>query len=107
MAKKKSRPKSKPKIDAANHGVDLKGVLESMRPALAELGTAVAIGEAAGIAANSVRIMLRGETTPSIGALAAMAEAVGGRIVVKYEPRVVKYEPRVLKRSKKKKSRQG
>lgn len=97
MADKKSKPKSYPKIDAADHGVDLKAVLDAMKPALAELGTAVAIGEVAGIAANSVRVMMRGETTPSIGALAAMAEATGGRIVVKYEPRV-------LKRSKKKKT---
>lgn len=89
MAKKKARPaRSAPghskRLDPADYGIDLAAILEEIKPNLAGM-THAEIGQAAGLRPMSVSHLLNGVKPPSLGALAALAKASGGRLSVRYE----------------------
>ncbi|PHQ35184.1 helix-turn-helix domain-containing protein [Rhodopirellula bahusiensis] len=91
MAKKKSATTAKPtkptsgkRIDRAAYGIDLPAVLETIRPRLA--GTHAEIADRAGMSKGNVSNVLSGAKEPSLGHLAALARAAGGRIDVTFIP---------------------
>ncbi len=87
MAKKKAKPRSQgQRIDLLELGIDLRAILDDkIRPNLT--GTYAEIGErAGGMPAGAVSNVLNGHDPASLGAVAALAKASGGRIVVRYDP---------------------
>ncbi|WP_168566857.1 hypothetical protein [Crateriforma spongiae] len=89
MAKKKTktppRRDTSGRIDLSDFGIDLSAILEEIRPHLN--GTYAEIGKRAGnMPAGSVSNTVNGHVKPSLGAVAAIAHATGGRLVVRYEP---------------------
>ena len=87
MAKKRRRKRrdQSGRIDVTEYGIDLATILGEIRPHLK--GTLEEIGERAGnMSRGSVSNTLNGSVKPSLGAVAALAHASGGRLVVKYEP---------------------
>ena len=92
MAKKKSNAKT-PNIPVRQghdnrfnltaFGIDLPALLEEIKPHLH--GTRAEIGSrAGGLPENNVNRLFNGQLKPSLGALAALAAASGGKLVVKY-----------------------
>ncbi|QDV86058.1 helix-turn-helix domain-containing protein [Planctomycetes bacterium TBK1r] len=86
MAKKKAAkaPTAK-RIDVSAYGIDLPGLIEEIRPHVEGM-TYEQIGERAGLPRGSVSNYFNGTAKPSLGAVAALAQAAGGRVVVKFEP---------------------
>lgn len=85
MAKKKAKKRdSSARIDAATYGIDLSKIIEEIRPHLS--GTMGEIAAQAGtMTAGTVSNTLNGSAKPSLGAVAALAHASGGQLVVKFE----------------------
>lgn len=73
------------RMDAAEHGIDLPAVLESIKPHLAGM-TQAEIGEACGVSTMAVSHLMTGFRNPSIGMLAALAKAAGGTLEVRFQP---------------------
>lgn len=71
------------RIDLKALGIDLDAILEEIREDLGAM-TRAELGQRAGLAANNVRRMLNKDKPTSLGALAAMASALGGKIEVRY-----------------------
>lgn len=86
MAKKKTPKRDQRKrIDVAAYGIDLAKIVSEIRPHLQ--GTYEEIGQrAARMPANNVNRILNGHLKPSLGALAALADASGGELIVTYKP---------------------
>jgi len=92
MGKKKTATKrsrtprdTSTRINLADYGIELSAVIEEIRPYLS--GTRAEISERAGaMTSTSISNVLNGSVKPSLGAVAALAHASGGRIIVKYEP---------------------
>ena len=70
---------------AIDQGIDLAAIVEEIRPHFGDM-TYPEVGELAGIPAGSVSNLLNGSRKPSLGMVAALAHASGGRLVVRYEP---------------------
>lgn len=87
MAKKKAKksPTAK-RFDVTHYGIDLPALIAEIRPHLDDM-TYAEVGERAGMPAGAVSNYLNGSSKPSLGAVAALADAAGGRIVVKFEKR--------------------
>lgn len=87
MAKKKAKksPTAR-RIDVMEYGIDLADLIAEIRPHLDSM-TYSQVGERAGIPTGAVSNYLNGSSKPSLGAAAALADAAGGRIVVKFEPK--------------------
>lgn len=86
MAKKKAkRPPVPNRMDAADYGVDVPAVLESIKPHLEGM-TQADIGETLGITTMAVSHIMTGFRKPTLGMLAALAKVSGGKLVLKYEP---------------------
>lgn len=84
MTKKKRRDPSQ-RINVSDYGIDLAAIVSEIRPHLH--GTYAEIGErAAGMPENNVNRILNGHLKPSLGAVAALADASGGTLIVKYKP---------------------
>lgn len=87
MAKKKrlkNRDQSG-RIDITEYGIDLSAIIAEIRPHLQ--GTQAEIGRRAGnMPAGSVSNTLNGLVKPSLGAVAALAHASGGRLLLTYKP---------------------
>jgi hypothetical protein len=82
MTKKRDQSQ---RIDVAAYGIDLAKIVSEIRPHLE--GTYEAIGRrASGMPANNVSRILNGHLKPSLGALAALAAASGGQLIVTYKP---------------------
>lgn len=84
MAKKANAGHSK-RIDPADYDIDLAAILAEIRPHL-EGKTNAEVGELAGMNAVVVSQVFTGTRSASLGAVAALADAAGGRLVVKFEP---------------------
>lgn len=86
MAKKKAVKRDHTtRIDLKQYGIDLTAILDEIRENLT--GTKNEIADRAGnMTAGSVSNTLNGTAKPSLGSLAALAQASGGRLLVKYEP---------------------
>lgn len=84
MAKKTTAGHSK-RIDPAEYGVDLAAVLEEIKPHLEGM-TNAQIGDLAGLSAMVISQTWNGSKKPSLGSLAALAHAAGGRLDVKFTP---------------------
>lgn len=79
------RPSSR-RIDVKQYGIDLRGLVRAIRPHLDGM-TQREISEKAGINLARVHDILNNPTRkPSLGALAALAKASGGKLVVSYVP---------------------
>jgi transcriptional regulator with XRE-family HTH domain len=84
MASKANAGHSK-RIDPADYGIDLAAVLEEIKPHLEHL-TNAELGELAGLSRMVVSQTWNGKKKVSLGALAALADAAGGRLEVTFEP---------------------
>ena len=73
------------RIDVTEYGIDLPALVAEIRPHLEGM-THAEVAERAGISTGSAANYLNGAFKPSLGAVAALADAAGGRIVVKFEP---------------------
>lgn len=73
------------RIDTEEFGVDLPAVLNTIRPHLEGM-TYPEVGKLANMTAGSVSNVLNGSRKPSLGMVAALAHAAGGRVVVTFEP---------------------
>tara|TARA_R110002073_G_scaffold59094_7_gene149251 strand:- start:2816 stop:3094 length:279 start_codon:yes stop_codon:yes gene_type:complete len=85
MAKKEAAAGHSKRLDPADFGVDLAAVLEAIKPHLEGM-TQTEIGEAAGLSRKVVSHIMTGAKEPSLGALCALADAAGGRVLVRFEP---------------------
>jgi len=92
MAKKKAATKQVTprrletgRFDIVSMGIDLNAILEQIRPHLH--GTHAEISKrAGGLAPNNVNCLLNGLKPPSLGGLAALAHASGGKLSIAYTP---------------------
>lgn len=85
MAKKKASAGHSKRLDPADYGINLSAILEEIKPHLDGM-TQAEIGERANLKPMVVSHMMTGYREPSLGALAGIASAAGGRLVVKFEP---------------------
>jgi hypothetical protein len=84
-ASKQVKRKQGEPIDPAAFGVDLPSVLVDIKPFLQ--GTRKEIGDrAGGLPPQVVSDLLCGRRPVSLGVLAALAHASGGKLIVRYEP---------------------
>lgn len=85
--RKKAKPARRPgnRVDPLQFGVDMRAVLEDIRPSLE--GTYAEIGKRAGMPAGSVSNILNGSAHASLGAVAALAHAAGGKLRVEFIPK--------------------
>lgn len=80
----KKTPGHAKRLDPAEFGVDPDEVLAEIREHLS--GTHAEIAERSGLATGSVTQILGGFRAPSLGALAALARAAGGKLDVRFVP---------------------
>ncbi len=73
------------RLDPADFGIDLRAILDEIKPHLSGM-TQAEIGEAAGLSAMVVSHLVSQGKPPSLGAVASLAAVSGGRLIVKYEP---------------------
>jgi hypothetical protein len=86
-AKKTSKPAKRKshRVDPLAFGIDMPAIVQEIKPHLD--GTYAEIGQrAGGIPAGSVSNLLNGTAPPSLGSVAALAHAAGGRLIVRFEP---------------------
>ncbi|TWU16312.1 hypothetical protein [Allorhodopirellula heiligendammensis] len=74
-----------PATAPADYGIDLAAILDEVRPHLAGK-TSAEVGEAGGLNPVVVSQLFTRNRPASLGAVAALADAAGGRLVVKFEP---------------------
>ncbi|TWT95772.1 hypothetical protein [Neorhodopirellula pilleata] len=72
------------RIDVTEYGIDFNAILEEIRPHLS--GSHAEIGQKANMPATSVCNSLNGSVKLSLGMLASLAHASGGKLVVAYKP---------------------
>ncbi len=85
MGKKRAKAGHSKRLDPADYNIDLSAVLDEIKPHLESM-TQAEIGEAAGMSAMVVSHLMTGHQKPSLGALAALADASGGKLKVTYQP---------------------
>ena len=85
-SKKRAAKKGHSKrLDPLKYGIDLEAIVQEIKPHLLPEMTLAEIGEKAGLSRMVVSHILNGHGSLSLGAIAALAKASGGRLVVKYE----------------------
>lgn len=86
MAKKATiaKPGAK-RLNPADYGIDLSAILEEIKPHLDGM-TQAEIGEHADLKPMVVSHLMTGYKSPSLGAVAALADAAGGRLEVTFKP---------------------
>ncbi|MEO9591450.1 hypothetical protein [Rhodopirellula bahusiensis] len=82
----KAKPGRRPgtRVDPLEFGIDMRAVLDEIRPSLE--GTYAEIGARAGMPPGSVSNILNGSGHASLGAVAALAHAAGGKLQVEFIP---------------------
>ncbi|TWT73298.1 DUF6794 domain-containing protein [Allorhodopirellula solitaria] len=85
MAKKKASAGHSKRLDPTRHGIHLSAILEEIKPHLDGM-TQAEIGKHADLKPMVISHLMTGYRDPSLGAVAALADAAGGRLVVKFEP---------------------
>ncbi|KAA5538725.1 helix-turn-helix transcriptional regulator [Roseiconus nitratireducens] len=85
MAKKKGKksPTAR-RIDVTQYGIDLPAMIAEIRKDLDGM-THAEVGARAGMPAGAVSNYLNGSAKPSLGAVAALADAAGGHVTVRYD----------------------
>lgn len=73
------------RLDPAVYGINLSAILKEIKPHLDGM-TQATIGERANLKPMVVSHLMTGFKSPSLGAVAALADAAGGRLVVTFEP---------------------
>ncbi|MDV6032728.1 MAG: helix-turn-helix transcriptional regulator [Phycisphaera sp. RhM] len=96
MAKKRAKktartvnPSKSPtarRIDVTEYGIDLPAIVAEIKQNIGDM-TYAEVGAKAGMPRGSVANVFDGSVKPSLGAVAALAHATGGRLVVKYHAR--------------------
>lgn len=96
MAKKQKAAGHSKRLDPAAYGIDLSAILQEIKPHLAGM-TQAEIGERSDLKPMVVSHLMTGFRDPSLGALAALADAAGGRLVVTFEPGTKSMKPKAAK----------
>jgi hypothetical protein len=73
------------RVDPLDFGIDMRAIVEEIRPCLE--GTYAEIGDRAGMPGGSVSNLLNGTAHASLGAVAALAHAAGGKLNVEFIPK--------------------
>lgn len=81
----KATTKRSATIATTDFGIDLDAIVQEIKPHLVGK-TQKQIADKLDTSAMVVSHWMTGNRTPSLGALAALADASGGRLVVRYEP---------------------
>lgn len=80
------KPPTARRIDVTEFGIDLPAIVADIKANHLNGMTYAEVAERAGMPRGSVANVFDGSVKPSLGAVASIAHATGGKLVVEYEP---------------------